>query len=51
MNGDEAFVIDVEKGNQGSCAGSVEDLENGLCAVVAFVKANIAGRKPWVSLL
>lgn len=51
MNGDKAFVVDIEEGNQGSCPGNVEDLQNGLCAVVAFVNANIAGGEPWVSLL
>ena len=51
MDGDKAFVVDVEEGNQGGCVGGVEDLEDGRGAVVTFVNVDAAGGEPWVSLL
>lgn len=51
MDGDIAFVIDVEQGNQCCCVGDVEDVEDRRSAVVTFVDMDIARGEPWISLL
>lgn len=50
VDGDVAFVVEVEEGEQGGGVGVVEDGQDGVVSVVADVDGDFAGGEPLVSL-